>query len=330
MKSKSLFRALLVALAPCMVAGSTEVTAGPTDNPSVASVRTFRFFYAASINQIKPGTRARVWLPIATDSAWQQVCRIRISVPGDPRETVEQQYGNHLLYFEATADKTGEIPLEIVYDIRRKETVSSPIAGEVRSSLDLFLKPTRNIPIDGSLMRQVVTRSIMGTDAMATVRELYDAVNDHMRYDRPAGQPWGRGDAAWACKSGFGNCTDYHSLFIGLCRERHIPAKFEIGFPIACDASKGTVGGYHCWAMFAADGRWHAVDISEADKAPEMEEYYFGHLTPDRVTFTLGRDLLLEPRQAAGPVNFLIHPYVEVDGKPHTSLEKRFRYEGID
>jgi transglutaminase-like putative cysteine protease len=271
-----------------------------------------------------------VWLPIATDSAWQQVRCIRISVPGDPRETVEQQYGNHLLYFEATADEAGEIPLEIVYDIRRKETVSSPITAEGRPLLGLFLKPSRNIPVDGSLMRQVVTRSILGTDAMASARAFYDAVDGHMRYNKPAGQPWGRGDAVWACQSGFGNCTDYHSLFIGLCRERQIPAKFEIGFPIAREASKGTVEGYHCWAMFAADGRWHAVDISEADQVPEMKEYYFGRLTPDRVTFTLGRDLQLEPRQAAGPVNFLIYPYVEVDGKPHTSLEKRFRYEEID
>ena len=36
------------------------------------------------------------------------------------------------------------------------------------------------------------------------------------------------------------------------------------------------------------------------------------------------------PAQAAGPVNFLVYPYVEVDGRQHTSFEKRFRYEDVD
>ena len=30
----------------------------------------------------------------------------------------------------------------------------------------------------------------------------------------------------------------------------------------------------------------------------------------------MGRDLVLKPRQSGEPVNFLIYPYVEVDGKP--------------
>jgi hypothetical protein len=69
------------------------------------------------------------------------------------------------------------------------------------------------------------------------------------------------------------------------------------------------------------------VDISEADKNPLMKDYYFGNLTADRVTFSVGRDLTLEPPQAAGPVNFLVYPYTEVDGKPHASFEKRFCFE---
>src|SRR3712207_7840796 len=40
---------------------------------------------------------------------------------------------------------------------------------------------------------------------------------------------------------------------------------------------------YHCWAAFAPAGRgWVPVDISEADKHPEMTDYYFGNLTADR------------------------------------------------
>jgi transglutaminase-like putative cysteine protease len=88
----------------------------------------------------------------------------------------------------------------------------------------------------------------------------------------------------------------------------------------------GEIGGYHCWAEFWAEGRgWVPLDASEARKHPELREELFGRLPADRVAFTRGRDYAL-PGAAAGPVNFLIYPYVEVDGEPFTSVEKSFSY----
>jgi hypothetical protein len=108
-----------------------------------------------------------------------------------------------------------------------------------------------------------------------------------------------------------------------------MPAKFEIGFGLPKD-KEGSVGGYHCWAWFKPKGKdWVAVDISEANKAPEMARYYFGNLTPDRVAFSTGRDLELVPQQDGGPVNFLIYPYVEVGGKEHDpkKQERKFTFK---
>lgn len=162
-----------------------------------------------------------------------------------------------------------------------------------------------------------------------------------MRYDKPAGLPWGRGDAVWACDAGVGNCSDFHSVFIGAVRDLGIPARFEIGFSIPPEIGSGEVAGYHCWARFLiknaerndatsdTTGRWIPVDISEADKRPELRDYYFGNLTADRVRFTIGRDLELDPPQEADPVNFLVYPYVEVDGRPHTAMTHRFAYADI-
>jgi hypothetical protein len=87
------------------------------------------------------------------------------------------------------------------------------------------------------------------------------------------------------------------------------------------------VPGYHCWAFFSPDGKaWVPVDISEANKDPNMKNYYFGNLTEDRVTFTTGRDLTLEPKQRGEPLNFLIYPYVEVDGKVHDQAKIEFKF----
>jgi transglutaminase-like putative cysteine protease len=152
-----------------------------------------------------------------------------------------------------------------------------------------------------------------------------------MRYskDRPG---WGRGDSVWACDSKFGNCSDFHSLFISLARSQKLPARFEIGFSVPGTASKGDIAGYHCWAFFKPMGKgWVPVDISEANKDPKMRDYYFGNLTPDRVAFSVGRDITLVPKQAGKPVNFFIYPYVEIDGKeyPQAKIDKHVTFEDV-
>ena len=48
------------------------------------------------------------------------------------------------------------------------------------------------------------------------------------------------------------------------------------------------------------------MDASEASKHPDRHDYYFGHLDAARVAFTMGRDLVLKPRQNGEPLNYLI------------------------
>ena len=42
--------------------------------------------------------------------------------------------------------------------------------------------------------------------------------------------------------------------------------------------------------------------------------------------WTIGRDLLLSPKQKGESLNYFIYPYAEVDGKPFASLDKSFTY----
>ncbi len=118
-------------------------------------------------------------------------------------------------------------------------------------------------------------------------------------------------------------------LFISLARAEGIPARFEIGFPVP-SGTEGTIPGYHCWAEFYVKGwGWVPVDISEAWKDPKKHDYFFGSLDANRVQFSVGRDLTLQPKQEGGPLNYFIYPYVEVDGKPFEGIEKRFSYQEV-
>ena len=73
------------------------------------------------------------------------------------------------------------------------------------------------------------------------------------------------------------------------------------------------------------------VDISEADKHPELKQYYYGNLTENRVTFTVGRDIDLVPKQSGEALNYFVYPYVEVDGQPWPmdKIEKKFAYKDL-
>jgi transglutaminase-like putative cysteine protease len=136
-----------------------------------------------------------------------------------------------------------------------------------------------------------------------------------MRYMK-YGSGWGKGDAVYACDSRTGNCTDFHSYFIALSRAVGIPARFAIGASIPSARNDGGIDGYHCWAEFYTEGRWWPVDISEGDKCSALSTYFFGHHPANRIELSRGRDLVVEPEPASGPINFLAYPVLEISGKP--------------
>jgi len=111
-----------------------------------------------------------------------------------------------------------------------------------------------------------------------------------------------------------------------MMRAAGIPARFEIGFPLPEDQHDGTVPGYHCWAEFYVEPYgWIPVDASEAWKHQDKKDYFFGAHDDNRVQFTVGRDIRLDPPQQGAPLNYFIYPYGELDGKP-LALASQFTF----
>jgi transglutaminase-like putative cysteine protease len=269
----------------------------------------FEFTYRVRLPEISgPG---ELWLPLARSDAFQTVEVQEISVPTAARETTDLASGSQVLYLAVGPAQSGS-SIEIRYRVRRVEQSPYPVANLARKE---GLSPERLVP-DADVFRSIaeeVTRD-KTTDLMRA-RALYDHVIDQVRYAR-YGPGWGRGDALYACEARSGNCTDFHSYFIALARATGIPARFAIGAAIPSERNEGGIDGYHCWAEFFADGRWWPVDISEADKNSSLASYYFGHQPANRLELSRGRDLVLEPAPASGPVNFLAYALLEVDGEP--------------
>jgi len=310
-------------------AGRGKAPNADKSEPAAAdmSERTFKFTYAATINDLPPGVKARIWVPLAATNREQDVEIVKIDVPGEYREEKDATYGNAMLYFEGTADDAGDIPLSVAFKVTRRGLPRTGVEADPRP-MGEFLAGSVMVPVTGEILKRFFSDMPPEGKTMEVARALYDRVDLHMKYDKSV-EGWGRGDVLWACDSGRGNCSDFHSIFISLCRDLKIPAKFEIGFPIPTDKSSGEIGGYHCWAKFLDDNRWVGVDISEADKNPNLRDFLFGNLPPDRVMFSTERDLQLVPSQDGGPVNFLVYPYVGVDGKPYSKQVRKFTFENL-
>jgi transglutaminase-like putative cysteine protease len=192
-----------------------------------------------------------------------------------------------------------------------------------------YLEADQLVPTTGRIATVSAQLDDHAATPLAQARIIYEYVTSVMRYDK-SGSGWGRGDAIYACDVRHGNCTDFHSLFIALARASGIPARFTIGFPLGLKPADA-IPGYHCWTEFFVGGQWIPVDASEAWKHPPRHDYYFGNLDADRVAFAMGRDLTLSPPQEGGPVNFLIYPLVQVDGRPLSTdrVKNKFEYSNL-
>lgn len=309
-------------------AGTIQPESGEADRSvAVALERSFVFHYDCRLHNLQPGAALKVWLPSPQTNQWQSISGGDVVAEVQPRQTVGAKYSNQMHYFEMTVPKSGETIFEIPYTVQRKEVRLQDLKDDKKLNAGAFLTANDKVPLGGK-SQLLLTDSSLPESRLAKAQVLYDVVDEHVKYSKH-GEGWGKGDVEWVCDSRYGNCTDFHSLFISLARSRGIPARFEIGFPVSPDSESGPVGGYHCWDWFHVDGKgWVPVDISEADKNPAMKDYYFGNLTPDRVAFSTGRDLILEPKQNGPPLNFFVYPYAELDGKilDREHIDLRFSY----
>ncbi len=269
----------------------------------------FHFRYEVSLPEIEEA--AKIWLPIPQSDKWQNIDNVSITSPVAYDYSKEEKYGNKIVYIDLSPEESGE-KVVLEYDVVRRE--KNPY--EDNASVAEYLNPSLLMPVGDRF--QTLADSIIGARGakgdIMKARALYDYIIDNMKYIKAG--TYGTGDAVYACDALTGNCTEFHSLFISLARSANIPARFAVGAGIPSDRDEGGIDGYHCWAEFYAEGKWWPVDISEANKYTALATYYFGRHPANRIEFTQGRDLVLEPGPSGGPINFLAYPVMEIGKLP--------------
>lgn len=314
-------RMSIVALLMCCALGA-----------AASDTRTFEFSYRMLAGEFPGNEAVDIYIPLPAEDDSQRILHhnLRSSLPGETG--VEARYGNGYFHIHRPANINNPIDAELTWTVERRVVTRDP--GELSDAdRDRYLSSNRLVPVGHQILDPILAeiRATRADDSpSATARAIYDWVVDNVEYKK-VGTGWGNGDTFWACSERYGNCTDFHALFVALARTEGIPARFEIGFPVPESRPGGEIGGYHCWVKFYLPGEgWVPIDASEAAKHPEKRELFYGTHPADRIHFTTGRDLVLSEASAVQPLNYFIYPYVEVGGKPwRVKLDTQFAYREL-
>lgn len=265
----------------------------------------------------------RVWLPIPPSDTWQDVVGLEIRSDRPYEVRTESLYGNRMAHVTTDA-ATGPFRLEARYRIVRRR------ASNERSDLgtaDAEAKYLRLVdPVRVTEEIASFAARVAGKERQPAVvgRKIYDAIIERLTYDKEI-PGCGIGDTTWVMKYNRGKCDDYHALFMAMMVARGVPVRWEQGFPLPYPTKEaetagglsGDCTGAHCWASFYdRDLGWIPVDVSEADKRPDLRDFFCGHLTPNRFKVSEGRGIRLEPAQGGDPLSTFAFAYAEADGLP--------------
>ena len=332
------FLSLLCMLAAsiCLFYVAHSFPAASADSAAAMASRSFEFTYQVHFPATEnPAGPVRLWIPLPQADGYQDLSSLHIDSPVAYAQDRDSEYKNTFAEFKPTAQQAAAgFDVTLRFTATRHEhkvaLVGAPMNDTAVSSSDptfrRYLEPDKLVPLSGTIADLAKEHTAGDTTQIQKARHIYEYVVSTMRYDK-TGEGWGRGDAIWACTSKRGNCTDFHSLFIGMMRSSGIPARFEMGFSLPEGKTEGDIAGYHCWAEFYLSGvGWVPVDASEAWKNPAKHDYFFGAHDVNRVFFTYGRDIRLSSEQKGDPLNYFIYPYAEINGQPVKNLRTHFSF----
>jgi transglutaminase-like putative cysteine protease len=272
----------------------------------------------------------RLWVPYPVSNDNQKIENISISGNYNYRGTHrEAENGNMILYAEWKSPQ--EFPnLNFSFDIWRSEVFLKNFPegeGVLPVDVEKFLLPTMLGPTKGIVKENAdeITEGL--TTILSKAIAIYDYLVEHGERD-PNLNFCGEGDVCELLQLFKGKCVDFSSVFVALSRSSGVPAREILGTRISKEGD--ITGAYHCCAEFyLPDYGWVPVDPSDVaklmlnedleiddPKVVEARDYYFGAQTETYVDLSIGRDIILNPEQEAGPLNYFMYPYAEVNGTP--------------
>jgi len=286
------------------------------------SSRRFEFTYEVSIENTPAQKAMDIFIPLPVENSDQRIIesKIKSSITGMQKQ--ESTHSNRYYHMTLPANEDNSLKASFSWVVERNEVTANPEPLSEQERIR-YLDSDTLVPVGHEILKpiQAEIHAMRANDsATATARAIYDWIVDNVEYKKTG-----------TCNERYGNCTDFHALFIALARSEGIPARFEIGFPVPADRTEGEIGGYHCWVQFYLPHQgWIPIDASEAAKHPEHRELFYGTHPADRIHFTTGRDLIISTATQNQPLNYFIFPHAEIDNAPaEVDMQTTFSYREL-
>ncbi len=234
-----------LSLAPRSALGDS----GPTDRDRYQIVKSvhYGFLVTNTTGRVANDVRLLAHAPVLQTS--NQVC-VDLEASDDHDSDVDE-LGNQVIRF-----RFGELP---PYGNRAVSINAvlrfSDIPRRLAVDPARFLTVEASVQSDDPDIAQAAHR-LKGSTTLETARRTHQWVAGRVRY---AGYLRDNRGALFALRTGRGDCTEYASLFVALCRANGIPARMVGGYVIGA-RSRLAPGGYHNWAEFFDQGVWRISD----------------------------------------------------------------------
>ena len=273
---------------------------------------------------------AKIWLPYPISSQYQKIENIVIKGNFVDSGVYKEPKSGALYFFAEWPKDIQEKNMDLGFKVSVKEREKRNLiesGAAIPVEVQKYLQADSWIPTAGPVadIAQSIQKEKQGI--LEKSRAVYDWVVENT-YRDPNVKGCGLGIVEVTLSKRSGKCADISSVYVALARNIGVPAREVFGIRLGKKATQDITGDYHCWAEFYLPGTgWVPVDPADVRKkmlvdnlkladVKELREYFFGRVDAYRVVLEQGgRNISLQPAQADKPVNYLMYPYAEVDGK---------------
>lgn len=285
---------------------------------------------------------ASLWLPYPVSDDYQRIEDINVQGNYSSSAVYREPLSGALYLYADWHGNFSKRQLQFSFKASTRERIQKNLtdSGEpVPAEIKKYLAATPLIPTDGEVLEIAEQITAKHKSILDKSRAVYDWMVINTKRD-PNIRGCGLGIVEQTLVKRSGKCADLSSVYVALARASGVPAREVFGLRLGKKTGQDITGEYHCWAEFYLPGTgWVQVDPSDVRKimfakginleqAASYREYYFGAVDEHRIVLEHGgRGIQLIPRQKAGPVNYLMYPYAEINGKALDYFNPRdFRY----
>lgn len=248
----------------------------------------FNIEYSATIKSPFIDNPLKLWLAKPSDTEYQKINRFISSVK--PTKTYTDKQGNKILYFNLKKNQKVKLDVNITATLTKNQATTTSLTPQKRKQYlknEKFLEQTLQIK---KLTQETIKNATTDSEK---VRAVFNFIVNNFKYCYPVKK---RGVKNLNLKKLRGDCGEYSSLFVTMCRVAGIPARNQTGFVIF---EKQKTIQEHSWSSaylpnqgwLPFDTQYAAIEKTKLNRSKK----YFGKSPEFKIVFTKGFNIPLKP-----------------------------------